>query len=81
MQATLLPSILPPRPAVRSDKPEQLPAVALGKITSPQETPLFICAFTGCFRLFPSRERLMTHRKRDHPQQAEETRKVVTWNE
>ncbi|KAK7064378.1 Arginyl-tRNA synthetase [Favolaschia claudopus] len=43
-------------------------------------TPLFICAFTGCNRLFPSRDRLMTHRKRDH-QNSEETDRIITWNE
>ncbi|KAJ7900154.1 hypothetical protein B0H14DRAFT_3423552 [Mycena olivaceomarginata] len=65
------------------------------KVTSPKETPLFICALPGkdsalrrvldlflppdCFRLFPSRDRVMTHRKRDH--NSDETDHVITWNE
>ncbi|KAF7306755.1 C2H2-type domain-containing protein [Mycena indigotica] len=78
---SLLPSVLRPRPAVPLDPtPEELAAAAaLGKVTSPEETPLFICAFSDCFRLFPSRERLMTHRKRDH--NSDDPGKVITWNE
>ncbi|KAJ7107613.1 hypothetical protein C8R43DRAFT_905671 [Mycena crocata] len=78
----LLPSVLPSRPAVSdvSTTPEQLQAaLALGRVTSPKETPVFICAFPDCFRLFPSRERVMGHRKRDH--NSEDTDRVITWNE
>jgi hypothetical protein len=32
-----------------------------------------------CNRLFPSRERLIFHRKRDHD--SEEDRDIITWNE
>ncbi|KAJ7071207.1 hypothetical protein C8F01DRAFT_975008 [Mycena amicta] len=78
--ASLLPSVLPSRPAVSHDEThEQLSPAALGKVTSPHETPLFICAFSDCFRLFPSRDRLMNHRKRDH--NSDDVEKVITWNE
>ncbi|KAJ7487404.1 hypothetical protein B0H11DRAFT_1860381 [Mycena galericulata] len=80
---SLLPSVLPSRPAVSdvATTPEQLAAaLALAKVTSPKETPLFICAFHDCFRLFPTRERVMTHRKRDHDN-SEETDRIITWNE
>ncbi|KAJ7102116.1 hypothetical protein B0H15DRAFT_813253 [Mycena belliarum] len=77
-----LASVLPSQPAVSdvSTTPDQLKAaLALAKVTSPKETPLFICAFIGCNRLFPSRERVMMHRSRDH--NSEDTDHVITWNE
>ncbi|EIW86888.1 hypothetical protein CONPUDRAFT_44783 [Coniophora puteana RWD-64-598 SS2] len=46
---------------------------------TPCRTPIYICAFTGCNRLFPNRDRLMFHRKRDH--ESEDTSAIVTWNE
>ncbi|KAJ6627109.1 hypothetical protein B0H10DRAFT_1780014 [Mycena sp. CBHHK59/15] len=79
---SLLPSVLQSRPAVSdiTTTPEQLQAaLALGKVTSPKETPLFICAFQDCFRLFPSRDRVMAHRKRDHSSEVAD--RVITWNE
>ncbi|KAJ7225704.1 hypothetical protein GGX14DRAFT_127157 [Mycena pura] len=79
---SLLSSVLPSQPAISDTETnaQQLEAaLALGKVTSPKETPLFICAFQDCFRLFPSRERVMTHRKRDH--NSEETDNIITWNE
>ncbi|KAJ7706375.1 hypothetical protein B0H17DRAFT_1192862 [Mycena rosella] len=82
MSSSLLPTVLPQRPAVSdvATTPEQLQAaLALAKVTSPKETPLFICAFQDCFRLFPSRDRVMAHRKRDHS--SDETDHVITWNE
>ncbi|KAJ6509347.1 hypothetical protein C8R47DRAFT_1208532 [Mycena vitilis] len=78
----LLPSVLPSRPALADvdTTPEDLIAAqGRAKVTSPKETPLFICALSDCFRLFPSRDRLMTHRKRDHD--SEDTDLVITWNE
>ncbi|KAI6007153.1 hypothetical protein EDD15DRAFT_2153074 [Pisolithus albus] len=43
-------------------------------------TPIYICAFQGnCNRLFPSRERVMLHRKRDHD--SGDDRDILTWNE
>ena len=33
---------------------------------------------TGCNRLFPSKERIMAHRKRDHS--SEEEGEIVSWN-
>ncbi|KAJ7139942.1 hypothetical protein C8R44DRAFT_606735 [Mycena epipterygia] len=80
--ASLLPSVLPSNPALSdvTTTPQQLQAaLALAKVTSPKETPLFICAFQDCFRLFPSRDRVMTHRKRDH--NSEDPEHVITWNE
>ncbi|EIM92312.1 uncharacterized protein STEHIDRAFT_47625 [Stereum hirsutum FP-91666 SS1] len=75
-----LPSVLPSRPAVQdaSTTPEQI-KTEVAKITDPGQTPIFICAFDKCNRLFPSRDRLMMHRKRDH--ESEEQGDVITWNE
>ncbi|KAJ7275225.1 hypothetical protein B0H12DRAFT_1006005 [Mycena haematopus] len=77
-----LPSVLPSRPAVSdvtTTADDLLAAQGRAKVTSPKETPLFICAFPDCFRLFPSRDRVMTHRKRDHT--SDETDHIITWNE
>ncbi|TFK36887.1 hypothetical protein BDQ12DRAFT_686035 [Crucibulum laeve] len=80
--APSLPSLLPSNPAFQdtTSTPEQLIAAEkLGKVTSPEQTPIFICAFTECNRLFPSRERLMVHRKREHS--SEDDTLIITWNE
>ncbi|KAJ8083789.1 hypothetical protein PM082_002555 [Marasmius tenuissimus] len=77
-----LPSVLPQAPALSDNTttPEQLQACqSITKVTSPQETPLFICGFQDCFRLFPSHDRIMAHRKRDHD--SEDDSKIITWNE
>ncbi|KAJ7783572.1 hypothetical protein DFH07DRAFT_948583 [Mycena maculata] len=80
---SLLPSVLPSGPAV-SDVTTTLAqleaALALAKVTSPKETAIFICAFQDCHRLYPSRERLMAHRKRDH-NNSDDTDRIITWNE
>lgn len=34
---------------------------------------------TDCNRLFPSRDRIMFHRKRDHD--TEDDKDIITWNE
>ncbi|KAI0294940.1 hypothetical protein BC826DRAFT_297594 [Russula brevipes] len=75
-----LPSVLPSQPAVQdtSTTKDQI-NTGLARATNPAETPIFICAFTDCNRLFPSRERVMLHRKRDHD--SEEDRDIITWNE
>ncbi|OAX44425.1 hypothetical protein K503DRAFT_706429 [Rhizopogon vinicolor AM-OR11-026] len=75
-----LPSVLKSRPATHdtATTPDQLKA-GLARVTSPQETPIYICAFQDCNRLFPSRDRVMLHRKRDHS--SEEDRDIITWNE
>ncbi|KAI9461180.1 hypothetical protein F5148DRAFT_983118 [Russula earlei] len=75
-----LPSVLPWQPAVQdvSTRKEEI-ETGLAKATNPAETPIFICAFTDCNRLFPSRERVMMHRKRDHD--SEEEGEIITWNE
>ncbi|KAK0245682.1 hypothetical protein EDD85DRAFT_944097 [Armillaria nabsnona] len=88
----MIASVLPPQPALSdlSTTREDLEAAkTLAKVTSPPETPLFICACqdaqviydTGCFRLFPSRDRVTAHRKRDHPDTPDDDSTVITWNE
>ncbi|KAF5385142.1 hypothetical protein D9615_001365 [Tricholomella constricta] len=54
-------------------------ALALAKVTSPDQTPIYICGFQNCCRLYPTRERLMAHRKRDHDSQDDS--QIITWNE
>lgn len=39
---------------------------------------MFLLDCTGCNRLFPSKERVMAHRKRDHG--SEEEGEIVSWN-
>ncbi|KAI0931809.1 hypothetical protein AcV5_004796 [Taiwanofungus camphoratus] len=75
-----LPSVLPSAPALQdvTTTPEQLQS-GLARVTNPAETPIFICAINSCYRLFPSRDRLMLHRKRDH--NSEDPGDVITWNE
>ncbi|KAI0308282.1 hypothetical protein B0F90DRAFT_1807503 [Multifurca ochricompacta] len=75
-----LPSVLQSQAAVQdvSTTKDQI-NTGLAKATNPSETPIFICAFTGCNRLFPSRERIMSHRKRDHD--SEDDGNIITWNE
>ncbi|KAF9020322.1 hypothetical protein BDZ89DRAFT_1020245 [Hymenopellis radicata] len=84
----MLPSVLPPQPAIQdaSTTAEDLTAAqGLAKVTSPSETPLFLCTLPDCFRLFPNRDRIMAHRKRDHPSLPEEIdakdANIMTWNE
>ncbi|EPQ60480.1 arginyl-tRNA synthetase [Gloeophyllum trabeum ATCC 11539] len=76
----ILPSVLPSAPALQDVEttPEQI-AKGVGKVATPADTPIFICAFDECYRLFPNRDRLMAHRKRDHG--TEEAGDVITWNE
>ncbi|KAF9229091.1 hypothetical protein BS17DRAFT_771004 [Gyrodon lividus] len=75
-----LPSVLKSRPATQ-DTTATVGEIEAGhaRVTSPTETPIFICAFQDCNRLFPSRERVMLHRKRDHD--SEDDRDILTWNE
>ncbi|KIM88559.1 hypothetical protein PILCRDRAFT_2784 [Piloderma croceum F 1598] len=75
-----LPSVLPSRPALQdtTTTAKQVES-GLARVTTPQDTPIFICAFQDCNRLFPSRDRLMFHRKRDHD--SEEDGDIITWNE
>ncbi|KAH9964253.1 hypothetical protein BC827DRAFT_1189956 [Russula dissimulans] len=79
-----LPSVLPWQPAVQdvTTTKDQI-NTGLARATNPAETPVFICAFTGtgteCNRLFPSRERVMMHRKRDHDTTEEGS--IISWNE
>ncbi|TRM65944.1 hypothetical protein BD626DRAFT_486299 [Schizophyllum amplum] len=78
----MLPSVLPSKPSVRdvsSTKEDIENAAKLAKVTSPEETALFICAYADCNRLYPKRDRLMLHRKRDH--QTEDEGEIITWNE
>lgn len=46
---------------------------------SDHRTPIFICVMDKCYRLFPSRDRVMAHRKRDHDTEDQEG--IITWNE
>ncbi|EGO04922.1 hypothetical protein SERLA73DRAFT_128771 [Serpula lacrymans var. lacrymans S7.3] len=52
--------------------------VGLARVTTPNETPIFICRLEDCYRLFPSKDRLMFHRKRDHG--SDDGSNIVTWN-
>ncbi|KAI0066488.1 hypothetical protein BV25DRAFT_1820445, partial [Artomyces pyxidatus] len=74
-----LPSVLPSQPAIQdaTTTKDQI-ASGLARVTNPSETPIFICAFDDCNRLFPSRDRLMMHRKRDHD--SEDVDHIITWN-
>ncbi|KAH7914795.1 hypothetical protein BJ138DRAFT_1123285 [Hygrophoropsis aurantiaca] len=82
MTGFTLPSVLPPKPALQdtTTTPDQLQAAnGLARVTNPTETPIFICGFESCDRLFPSRDRVMFHRKRDHD--SEDDSLIITWNE
>ncbi|KAG6911578.1 hypothetical protein DXG01_011881 [Tephrocybe rancida] len=78
----LLPSILPQTPALSDTTTTAAQITAandLATVTTPELTPIFICAIPDCCRLYPTRERLMLHRKRDHDSQ--QTDQIITWNE
>ena len=55
------------------------PATVLAVDHMDNRTPIYICAIDSCYRLFPSRERVMAHRKRDHD--TEDKEEIITWNE
>ncbi|KAF9457355.1 hypothetical protein BDZ94DRAFT_1115548, partial [Collybia nuda] len=77
-----LPSLLPSQPALHdlTTTPDQLrTALNRGKVTSPEQTPIFICAFKDCNRLYPTRDRVMLHRKRDHGGSVDDSL-IITWN-
>ncbi|KIK07479.1 hypothetical protein K443DRAFT_673396 [Laccaria amethystina LaAM-08-1] len=84
-----LPSILPSTPAVQdvTSTAQQVNNVQTyvndvqfsAKVTTPEQTPIFICALKNCNRLFPSRDRVMMHRKRDHD--STDDTLIITWNE
>ncbi|KAJ8488306.1 hypothetical protein ONZ45_g14003 [Pleurotus djamor] len=77
-----LPSVLPAQVAPRDvdTTPEHLDSIkALSKVTTPDETKVFICAMDDCYRLFRSKEMVMAHRKRDHNNSQDE-RNIITWN-
>ncbi|KIP12570.1 hypothetical protein PHLGIDRAFT_97994 [Phlebiopsis gigantea 11061_1 CR5-6] len=75
-----LPSVLPPAPALQdvTTTPQQVIA-SVARVTNPAETPIFICALEQCNRLFPSRDRLMAHRRAAHS--TDDDRDIITWNE
>ncbi|KAI0756784.1 hypothetical protein C8Q80DRAFT_1091300 [Daedaleopsis nitida] len=80
LQHPKLPSILPSAAAVQDvDTTSAQVESGMARITNPAETPIFICAMPDCNRLFPSRERVMAHRKRDHD--TEDRDDIITWNE
>ncbi|KAF9654123.1 hypothetical protein BDM02DRAFT_3085719 [Thelephora ganbajun] len=77
--SNILPSVLKARPALQDETttPQQLkPGIA--RVTTPEETKIFICKLDDCNRLFPSKERLMAHRKRDHG--SGEEGEIISWN-
>ncbi|KAI0095102.1 hypothetical protein BDY19DRAFT_66143 [Irpex rosettiformis] len=51
----------------------------LARVTNPSETPIYICALEKCNRLFPSKDRLMAHRKAAH--NTDDDGEIITWNE
>ncbi|KAI0706122.1 hypothetical protein BC835DRAFT_1312431 [Cytidiella melzeri] len=75
-----LPSVLPSVPALQDviTTPQQIEA-GLARVTNASETPIFICALDKCNRLFPSKERLMAHRKMAH--NTDDNCDIITWNE
>jgi hypothetical protein len=78
----LLPSLLPASPGlqdVTTTKEGLNPGLAT--VTNPEETRIYICALPDCNRLFPTRDKVLAHRKRDHGgvEYAENT--IITWNE
>ncbi|KAH7885953.1 hypothetical protein F5I97DRAFT_1810116, partial [Phlebopus sp. FC_14] len=80
MSGPHLPSVLKSKPATQDTTTTLAQFNAShARVTSPAETPIFICAFQDCNRLFPTRERVMLHRKRDHDSQ--DDRDILTWNE
>ncbi|KAK7695009.1 hypothetical protein QCA50_002197 [Cerrena zonata] len=74
-----LPSVLPSSPAFQdiTSTPEQINPNEL--VASPSQLNIYICALQDCNRLFPSRERLMTHRKNVH--NSEDDSNILTWND
>ncbi|KAI0347829.1 hypothetical protein BDW22DRAFT_1384746 [Trametopsis cervina] len=75
-----LPSVLPSVPALQDvSTPRHQIEVGLARVTSPSETPIFICALDKCNRLFPSRDRLMAHRKVAHD--TDDDGDIITWND
>lgn len=76
-----LPSVLPSQPALQdvSTTKDEIDT-GLARATNPAETPIFICAYADCKRLFPSVERVMIHRKRDHEKE-DGGEEIISWNE
>jgi len=76
----VLPSVLPSSPAIQDTvtTPHQIEA-GLGTVTNPTITPIYICALSQCNRLFPSRDRLMAHRKMMHA--TDDDGDIITWND
>ncbi|KZT54684.1 hypothetical protein CALCODRAFT_499496 [Calocera cornea HHB12733] len=75
-----LPAVLHSRPA-QTDASVNAGATAniLGKVATPQDTPIWICTLHDCNRIFPSHERLGMHRKRDHHTDDVDSA-ITTWN-
>ncbi|KAG5734054.1 hypothetical protein E4T56_gene15487, partial [Termitomyces sp. T112] len=76
----LLPSVLQPTPALSDvdTTPQQMAAARdLATVTSPDQTPIYICALPNCWRLYPTQERLMLHRKREH--ETQDTDQIIRW--
>ncbi|KAH7106775.1 hypothetical protein BKA62DRAFT_685044 [Auriculariales sp. MPI-PUGE-AT-0066] len=78
--AFVLPPVLDSSPAPQRHEEEQPIKADLGRVTTPAETPIFICTLDRCNRLFPSRDRLAAHRKQAHGG-ADAHEDVLTWND
>lgn len=77
----MLPSMLPPSDAIPDSTTTLDQIVAAennAKLTDPLQTPICICALDNCYRLYPNRDRLMAHRKRDHG--SDSAVDIITWN-
>lgn len=74
----VLPPVLPSAPAY--DHKDEEVSTEVGRVTTPAETPIFICVIDNCNRLFPSRDRLAQHRKAIH-NSTDVQNDVITWNE
>jgi len=81
MASFTLPPLLESSPVYdHKDENEQSVKADLGRVTTPQETPIFICTMDKCYRLFPSRDRLGQHRKQVHSM-TDDQMDVLTWND
>lgn len=56
--------------------------VPLCSLTDFKSTPIFICALSACYRIFPDRGRLETHRLKDHNIDSNTLlwQEVITWD-
>jgi len=78
-----LPTTLPARPVLPDpeviEKQEGVFEGSVGRLATPTDTPIFICTLNGCNRLYPSRERLGMHRRKDHASE-DLSNHLLTWD-